>query len=158
MTAHTLWDNDVMRRRLPAELNEILEAELRLIRQNLLAERWDAAHQAIDRLAGEAVMCRPSRLPLAERFALSPQQLGLTVRLANCLFEAGFTTVNSLLDAKRGKLVGLDGLGALGLDAVREAICQLFHAELQRRNGDPTKDRVWAWLDEMAPDEESEEP
>ncbi len=157
MSVNTLWDNDVMRPRLPAALGELLEAELRLIRANLLAQRWDAAHQAIDRLAGEVVLAEPWRIPIAERYALPPQQLGLTTRLANCLFQAGFTTVGALLDAKRGDLFKLENFGPTSLDALREAICQLFRGELQGRSGNPTKDRIWAWLEEMTLDEESDE-
>lgn len=132
----TPFDNDVMRRKLPAELDDLLEAEMRLIEANALAQRWDACHRAIDRLAAEAVLARPWLLPLADRLALTPQEIGLTLRVANMVEAAGLETVDALLDASEDRLLELPNFGRVAIAEIKERLRSLFRNEC--RAGDPT--------------------
>ena len=137
--------SEILRRRLPPELDELLEAELRLIKANLMAQRWDAAHQAIDRLAAEAVQCRPWKLPMDERRQLRPVQIGLTIRVANALEGAGFANVGQLLVARYGQIMAAAHFGPNSLAEVRDALRSLFRHEMKGSAHPELRALLWDW-------------
>lgn len=137
--------SETLRRRLPEDLDELVEAELRLIKANVLAERWDAAHRAIDRLAAEAIHCRPWRILLAERLALSVQLIGLSVRTANMLEARGFDSVEQLLRATRAQVVGLEQIGPSAIEECKAALTSLFRREIKIGGVPWVRELVWNW-------------
>lgn len=143
--ARLFENSEILRRRLPEELDELLEAELRLIKANLMAQRWEAAHQAIDRLAAEAVQCRPWKLPLDERRQLRPAQIGLTVRVANAVESAGFSNVGQLLVARYGQIMASPSFGPGSLEEVRDALRSLFRHEIKGSAHPELRDLLWDW-------------
>lgn len=134
-----------MRRKFPEELQDLLAAELRLIEANVLAQRWDACHRAIDRLKAEALIARPWKLPLADRMELTPHQIGITIRVANAIEAAGLETVAHLLDATEQQILAIPNFGQLSIVEVRDQLKKLFRNEARAGDKHGIFERLSGW-------------
>lgn len=139
---------------LPRQLRGAeLDATLAVIRVNALAERWDACHDAIKRLKGEAHAARPSNFRLAERVAFFPSEIGIDLRIANALEAYGLETVEKLLAADYECIARIPNLANGAIDHIKRRLLHVFEPEIGRVTRGPnprpidasTAELVLAW-------------